>query len=282
MRIVAHRGASEQYAEHTRAAYLQAVAEGADGLECDVQLTADGAVVLWHDPTVDRTSDGSGPLHERTLAQLRRLDAYSWREPALPAAYGGPGDQVLTLDELITIALEAGRPIELVIELKHPSPHTLEEAVLAVLGSRGWDPASSSIGPVTVCFMSFSPDSLERLAPSVSPGRLMLLLEDLGDDRLVADAVPGAAVTPELVGRLRALLARGVALVDQGLVLGAGPSIAHARAHPEQVRAWVEAGRLVRVWTVDDVDDARFCLSLGVQEITTNVPGRLRAALAGG
>lgn len=280
MRIVAHRGASKQYAEHTRAAYLQAVAEGADGLECDVQLTADGAVVLWHDQVVDRTSNESGPLHERTLAQLRRLDAYSWREPELPAAYGGPGDQVLTLDELITIALGAGRPVELVIELKHPSPHTLEEAVLAVLVSRGWDPGSSSIGQVTVCFMSFYPDALERLAPVVSPDRLMFLLEDLDDDRLVADLVPGAATTPELVDRLRVLRAHGVALVDEGRVLGAGPSIAHVREHPDQVRAWVAAGRLVRVWTVDDVDDARFCRSLGVQEITTNVPGRLRAELA--
>ena len=98
-----------QFPEHTRAAYDQAVADGADGVECDVHLTADGEVVLIHDGTLDRTSDGTGPVATHTLAELRDLDIWSWkgvalpqgaarrpgpvpRRPARPAARRGPPD----------------------------------------------------------------------------------------------------------------------------------------------------------------------------------------------
>ena len=141
--MIAHRGASAAFPEHTRAAMLHALAVGADGLECDVQLTRDREVVCWHDPTVDRTSDGRGAVADHTLDRLRGLDVVSWHarrpgaEPATttapPAAYGGAGEQVLTLADLLAIATAADRPLRLAVELKHPSPfgHELEERVLA-------------------------------------------------------------------------------------------------------------------------------------------------------
>ncbi|MGO1316725.1 MAG: glycerophosphodiester phosphodiesterase family protein [Cellulomonadaceae bacterium] len=245
-RLIAHRGASEQYAEQTRAAYLQALAEGADGLECDVQLTADGQAVLWHDVTVDRTSDGSGPVHEHTLAELRALDVWSWHSPHLPPDRGSTHDQVLTLDDIVTIACDAGRPVELVVELKDsPFGPALEDEVLAVLTARGWTPAGG-LDKVAVSFMSFDPRPLEGLARTVPAKLLMLLFDDLPQQQ------------------------------PQG---GAGPSIDYVRRAPEHIRELIGAGHLVRVWTVDDVDDARACLALGVPEITTNAPGRLRAEL---
>ena len=67
--VFAHRGSSAAYAEHTRAAYLQALADGADGVECDVHLTRDQHVVLMHDANLDRTSDGTGPVAERTASR---------------------------------------------------------------------------------------------------------------------------------------------------------------------------------------------------------------------
>ena len=69
--VFAHRGASAAFAEHTRAAYLQALADGADGVECDLHLTRDQHLVLLHDANLDRTSDGTGPVAERTLRELR-------------------------------------------------------------------------------------------------------------------------------------------------------------------------------------------------------------------
>jgi glycerophosphoryl diester phosphodiesterase len=88
--VIAHRGASATWPEHTRAAYVQAIDDGADGLECDVHLTADGVAVCWHDATVDRTSDGTGPVHAHTLAQLRALDLLGGARP--PARCGAPGE----------------------------------------------------------------------------------------------------------------------------------------------------------------------------------------------
>ena len=282
--FIAHRGASAAFAEHTRAAYAQALADGADGLECDVQLTADGEVVLWHDATLDRTSDATGDLHRHTLAELRALDTFSWRTADLPGSHGKPGAQVLTLGDLATLAIEADRPVMLVVELKHPSPfgHALEDATLDVLRGHGWDPRSGRLGrsEVSVCFMSFAPSSLEHLAPHVPGEALMFLVDELADADLVADLDPGAAPTPAAVAAARALVAHGMDLVSDGAVGGFGPSVAWCRAHPDEVRDLVAQGRTLRVWTVDDVADAEFLVSLGVGELTTNTPRELRAALS--
>ena len=74
----AHRGASGHAPENTLAALKLAIALGADMAEIDVQQSADGQLVLFHDETLERTSTGTGPLVDRTLTELRALDAGSW------------------------------------------------------------------------------------------------------------------------------------------------------------------------------------------------------------
>jgi glycerophosphoryl diester phosphodiesterase len=78
--VIAHRGASEVEPEHTLAAYEHAIAIGADALECDVRLTADGHLVCVHDRRVDRTSSGTGLVSTLELAQLEGLDWGSWKK----------------------------------------------------------------------------------------------------------------------------------------------------------------------------------------------------------
>ena len=73
--VIAHRGGSARAPENTIEAMRLAIADGADGLEFDVQLSADGEVVVIHDPTVDRTTDGTGAVERMTLAELISLDA---------------------------------------------------------------------------------------------------------------------------------------------------------------------------------------------------------------
>ncbi|OQP05734.1 hypothetical protein B1690_11575 [Geobacillus sp. 46C-IIa] len=73
--IFAHRGAAGTYPENTMAAFLEAERAGADGIELDVQLTKDGEIVVIHDETVDRTTDGSGWVHGMTYRELRKLNA---------------------------------------------------------------------------------------------------------------------------------------------------------------------------------------------------------------
>ena len=73
--VIAHRGASGYETEHTFAAFDLALAQGADVLELDVRVTADGVPIVMHDPTLDRTTDMSAPVAERAFEQLRRADA---------------------------------------------------------------------------------------------------------------------------------------------------------------------------------------------------------------
>jgi glycerophosphoryl diester phosphodiesterase len=82
LRIGAHRGDCEAAPENTMAAFAAAAAAGADYVEFDVQRSADGVLVVIHDPTLERTTDGHGPVADRTAAELLRLDAGGWFAPA--------------------------------------------------------------------------------------------------------------------------------------------------------------------------------------------------------
>lgn len=279
--VFAHRGSSAAFAEHTRAAYLQALADGADGVECDVHLTRDQHVVLLHDANLDRTSDGTGPVAERTLRELRHLDFSSWKGVRIPEMYGARSEQFLTLPELLAILRGAGRPVRLAIEFKHPSPYQLklEDRVLAVLRSEGWDPADSSLDNVSVTFMSFSPDSVRHLLASVPPEYVCQLVDDV-DIRVIRGGLGFGLLTGSAVANLmRATRLEGERILDNGEVGLAGPGIHYLRRHPATTRRWLAAGRRFRVWTVDSEEDVALCTGLGVQEITTNVPARVLSQL---
>src|SRR6185436_18987798 len=75
---IAHRGASGHAPEHTFAAYDRAVKMDADYIEQDLQMTADGVLVVLHDETLDRTTDCTGPVKSKTLAEIKQCDAGSW------------------------------------------------------------------------------------------------------------------------------------------------------------------------------------------------------------
>ncbi|MGQ0722784.1 MAG: glycerophosphodiester phosphodiesterase [Candidatus Eiseniibacteriota bacterium] len=77
-RLLGHRGARAKAPENTLAAFRQALVDGADGIELDVRATGDGAAVLLHDETLDRTTSGRGPLASLSAAEVRALDAGSW------------------------------------------------------------------------------------------------------------------------------------------------------------------------------------------------------------
>lgn len=245
--IFGHRGASADHVEHSRSAYAAALDQGADGVETDVRLTADGTVVCWHDSTTDRVTGVSGVVHELSTDELRS------RMP------GGPAE-LMTLEDLLALLGAAGRPVRLALEIKQPSPAgaVLDDAVLAVLEQAGWDPSTGTIGsgpyPVDVDVMCFWPPTIAAVASRVGPGVAMLLL----------DAVADTAV------------ARSGLLSDIAVALG--PGIEAVRADPSTARNWASE-RPVRVWTVNTVEDARFCLDLGIRQLTTDHPGALRAEL---
>jgi glycerophosphoryl diester phosphodiesterase len=279
--VFAHRGASAAFAEHTRAAYLQAIADGADGVECDVHLTRDQHAVLLHDANLDRTSDGTGPVADRTLAELRLLDFSSWKGVRIPEKYGAPSEQFLTLPELLDILRDAGRPIGLAIELKHPSPYQLklEDRVLDVLREEGWDAETSTVDNVLVTFMSFSPDSVRHLLRSVPAEFICQLVDDIDVDELRDELILGPLAGGAIANVMKAAQLEGERILDECEVGLAGPGIMYVREHARTVQRWLESGRRFRVWTVDSERDVALCQGLGIHEVTTNKPARVLAQL---
>jgi len=134
--VIAHRGAPLEAPENTMAAFRLAAARGADMLECDVQPTSDGTLVIMHDEDVRRTTDGRGPLRRLSLSEVRQLDAGSWFGPEFA------GEAVPTLEEVCAFA--AGR-ILLNLEVKCPDAEFAElvDPFLACL--RRYDLLATSI-----------------------------------------------------------------------------------------------------------------------------------------
>ena len=124
--VIAHRGASGTCPENTLAAFRRAHALGADMIELDVQLTRDAEVVVIHDPTLERTTDGTGRVCERSLVEVRRLDAGSWFDPTFR------GERVPTL-----AAALASTPLGVNVELKPAGDDGLEVRALAVVEESG-------------------------------------------------------------------------------------------------------------------------------------------------
>ncbi|MFC9334081.1 glycerophosphodiester phosphodiesterase [Arthrobacter sp. NPDC057009] len=279
--VYAHRGASADFAEHTRAAYLRALADGADGVECDVHLTRDQHVVLLHDANLDRTSDGTGPVAERTVDQLRLLDFCSWKGVRIPEAYGPRSEQFLTLPDLLDLLRAAGREVGLAIELKHPSPYQLklEDRVLELLRAEGWDARTSRLGNIRVTFMSFSPDSVRHLLKAVPPQFICQLVDDVNVTEIREELGLGPFTGSAVANVMKAAQLEGERILNDGEVAIAGPGIDYVRRHPGTVGRWLNSGRRFRVWTVDAENDVALCRELGIQEITTNRPGQVLALL---
>ncbi|MEV6618922.1 glycerophosphodiester phosphodiesterase [Streptomyces sp. NPDC051051] len=261
IQVVAHRGASEDAPEHTLAAYRKAIEDGADALECDVRLTADGHLVCVHDRRVNRTSNGRGAVSQLELADLAALDFGSWKTRAAREAWNArdeepdwevrPEDRdatsVLTLERLLELVADAGRRVELAVETKHPTRWAgqVEERLLVLLKRFGLDaPATADASPVRV--MSFSARSLHRV-------------------RAASPALPTVYLMQFVSPRLRdGRLPAGVRI--------AGPSMRIVRSHPAYVERLKRAGHQVHVWTVNEPEDVDLCVRLGVDAIITNRP----------
>jgi glycerophosphoryl diester phosphodiesterase len=280
-KIFAHRGSSEQYAENTRAAFLQAIADGADGVECDIHLTKDLKLVCFHDFTLDRTSTGTGDIADHTLEELLSLDVSSWRGARIPAEYGGVADQLVTLDDLLQILRGAGRPMELAIELKHPSPfgQQLEDELLEYLMAEGWDPETSTLDGIRISFMSFHPGAVEYLAGHVAGDHLCQLLDDVEAEEIRDSLFLGSLAAGAIASLIRRALSEGEMLIEHERVGMAGPGTDYLRSHRQLVERWLARGIRLRVWTVDSPADVELCRELGIQEITTNRPARVRRQL---
>ncbi len=119
-RLVGHRGDSHRAPENTLEAFLRAVELGVDVIETDVHLTKDGHLVIWHDPTLERNTDGKGRVEDHTLSELKRLDAgFTFtQDGGNTFPYRAQGVQLITLEE----ALEACPSQRFNVDLKSKEP----------------------------------------------------------------------------------------------------------------------------------------------------------------
>ncbi|WP_201738499.1 glycerophosphodiester phosphodiesterase family protein [Thermus thermamylovorans] len=249
--IIAHRGAPALAPENTLPAFQAALEQGAHMLELDVWRTRDGVVVVIHDETVDRTTDGQGRVGGMSLEELQSLDAgyrftpdggftYPWR---------GRGVRVPTLEEVLTTFPEA----RFLIEIKENAPG-MPEAVLAVVDAMG--------ARDRVVLASFHDEVIRRvreLAPGIPTGHAsgealrLVVLQRLG---LAAFAPPVAEAlqVPEWHGPLRV-------------------------ANPGLARLARRQGLAFHVWTVNEVEDMYRIIGLGANGLITDYPDRLRQVL---
>ena len=239
--IIAHRGDSANAPENTLAAFRLALANGADGIELDVMLSADQKLVVIHDDTLDRTTNGHGQVGKTPFAALRELDAGSWLKPEFK------GEPLSLLDEVFA---ELGGKFLINVELKnYKTPKDqLPELVVALVKKHG-------LGE-SVLLSSFNARNLPRakaLAPKIRTGLLTL---------------PGVLGLP-----MRGFLGRRFGADDLN------PYFKDVSARMVQSRH--NLGQGVNVWTVDAPDDLRRMQAFGVDMIICNDPAHARQILEG-
>lgn len=200
-------------------------------------------MVVLHDPVLDRTTDGSGPVRERTLAEVKQLDAgYRFTTPAGEQPWLGRGIRIPTLDEL----LAAHRGVPLNIEIKQDEP-AIEQAVLAVLdrhGARDATLLAAEHAPIMARIRAAAPGMLT----SCSAAEAAEFVFRLRDGRLAGWTLPAVALQ--------------VPPSYEGIEIVTAESVAAAH----------DLGLEVHVWTINDPAEMESLLALGVDAIMTDVP----------
>jgi glycerophosphoryl diester phosphodiesterase len=235
--IIAHRGASVRAPENTLAAYEQAFAAGADIIEVDVRLSRDGIPVVFHDEHLDRTTNGTGPVADRSLAELKELDAGAWHSPEFA------GERIPTLAE--TMRLVKGVRGRILLDLNAEG-----------LGSRIAELAREIDLPTSSLVVGTWTDSQADDAVRHLPGAQILRTND--------DLKGGS---PEFIARVQA---RGVT----GFELG-------SNWRPEFVEAAHAQGMAVYAYTINDEEQMRRLIAMGIDGIETDVPHLLVEILRG-
>jgi glycerophosphoryl diester phosphodiesterase/membrane-associated phospholipid phosphatase len=250
--VIAHSGAQADAPTNTMPAFELALEQGADVLEMDLQLTADGEVVVLHDATVDRTTDGTGAVRDLTLDEVRALDAGSWFvAPDGTRPFEGEGVGVPTFTEV----LDAFPDVPVNVELKTDGgPGIVPAAIGLVAGSGRAD---------TITVSSFDASYLEPVREHL-PG--------------VRTNMPEGETTGFYIRQLLGLHPWWTPPGDVFQV----PEYHDGRrvVTPRFVRAAERLGVSVEVWTVNEREQMHRLLDAGVHGVMTDVPGVLLDVLA--
>jgi len=251
--VIGHRGSAGEAPENTLPSFALALAAGAAILESDVHLTRDGVPVLIHDDVVDRTTDGSGRVADLSLAQLQALDAGCRFSDDGGRSYHfrGRGLRVPTLEAALAAFPEA----RFNLELKEGLPGLVERC-LEVIQKAG----SASRTLLTAGDDALMAQLRAQVARSGAPVALGASAREVGD--FLRSAIARRAPPPGLMALQVPLEFAGGPLVTRAFV-------DHAHAHD----------LIVHVWTIDEPEQMRALLALGVDGIVSDFPARLAAVI---
>jgi glycerophosphoryl diester phosphodiesterase len=252
VRVYAHRGAAIECPENTMVSFKKALAYGADALEMDAHLTSDGHVVVCHDEDGLRMCNVRGAIAKTVLRDVQSWDAgWGFAGPDGGRPFAGGGHKIPTLVEVL--AEFPGIPIN--VDLKAESPALVDAFLKVVRGRREEE---------RVVAASFHRSNLKRLRRQFYAGPTALaqseVLELLSMPAFLWRRLPNhgtAAQLPTKAGPLR---------------LASRPIVKHCHA----------AGVRVDFWTVNDPDEARRLVALGVDGIMTDDPGKVVPAVKAG
>lgn len=243
--VIAHQGGEELWPSNTMYAYERAVALGVDMLEMDLHVTADGALVLMHDETVDRTTDGTGLLEEMSLAQVKALDAgYYWTaDDGQTFPFRGQGITVATLEEVF----QAFPDMPMTIEIKLVENQPVVEPFCQLIRQYNMQDK--------VLVASFHQDALDQFR-AACPGISTSATQNEVISFFVRHALGLAASFSPAAQAVQAPEYRsGLHIVTPGFI-----DDAHSR------------GMDVHVWTVNEAADMQRMIDLGVDGIITDRP----------
>ena len=239
--IFAHRGGCDLGPENTIAAFDMGMSTGADGLELDVHLSADGVVVVHHDQTMERTTSGSGPIAAQTAHELARLDAGYWFKRGETYPFRGQGIGVPTLREV----LARFRGVPTIIEIKVYTAEMGEAVAREIRRADALD---------YVCVAGYGLASA-RAARAALPG------------------VAASAAQPEVrLAVYRSILRCPVRRAAYHTYQVPEWAEATRIVNPRFIRHAHSADLKVQVWTVDEEADMRRLLQWGVDGLISNRP----------
>jgi glycerophosphoryl diester phosphodiesterase len=245
--VMAHRGGKGLWPENTLYAFEQAVDMGVDVLEMDIHSTSDGALVVMHDGTVDRTTNGSGPVQALTLEELQALDAgYTWSTDEGPTwPYRGQGIRVPALAEVFARFPDA--PMN--IEIKQAEPSLAGPLCQTIREYRMADHVL--VASFHERAMREFREACPEIATTAGMNEVIVLF---ATSKVHLEAAYGSSAEAVQVPEYRS----GLHVITPRFI-----DAAHRR------------NLEVHVWTINDVDDLRRMIDLGVDGIITDYPDRL-------
>ncbi len=244
-KVVAHRGDSAHFPENTLHAFESAYAMGVDVIETDVHLSKDGEVVIWHDPTLDRNTNGSGMIEEHTLAELKKLDAgYTFtKDGGKTFPFRGQGVQLCTLRE----ALRACPAQRFNVDLKSKG-EAIVDAFIEVVKE---EHATRRV--VGASFHLSNLRMLRRKEPRIQTSitteevMVLLFLEKL---HLLSTRPTKSPTIFQVPVRQQ-----GIEIIT-----------------PHFIRTMHKRGAVIQVWTINDEEEMRRLYQMGVDSVMTDKP----------